>query len=119
MTRVLKVPPQSPQKNVLTLGVLGEVHTYDFTNLGSIGESAKELEEIIEFIHAVAYVELLSRPVETMYDCSIRVNTMFLRNRLHEVSDVMCLTLRNVNQLSGCGYKVRQEVYKCLTKSIS
>lgn len=112
MPRVVKAGPQMPKKDPLVLGVVGEVHSYDFTSLGSFGESLREVEEIIEFIHAVAYVELLSRPVETMCDWPIRVKTMFLRNRLVTVSDVMCLNLDQVNRLAGCGYKTRQEVYQ-------
>lgn len=106
MGRVMKSEPHIPKKYVLTLGVIGEVRAYDYTWL------RHEAEEITDFIHAAAYVELLSRPVETMDDWSIRVKNMLLRNRLYIISDVVCLDLKQVNRLSGCGYKTRQEVYK-------
>lgn len=106
MGRVMKSEPHIPKKEVLTLGAIGEVHSYNFIHLGA------DAEEIVEFIHAVSYVELLSRPIETMDDWSIRVKNMLLRNRLIVVSDVVCLDLKQVNRLTGCGYKTRQEVYR-------
>lgn len=112
MKRVLKSGPRIPKKEPLVLGVIGEVHSYDYTSLGSFGDSLREVEEIIEFIHAVGYVELMSRPLEEMCEWPMRVKTMFLRNRLLTISDVLCVDLKEVNKLAGCGYKTRQEVYK-------
>lgn len=107
--RTIKSGPKLPPKKVIILGVIGEVQPYDITCM-----NYEEIEEVTDFLHAVGYVEMMSRRLETMEDWSVRVKTMFLRNRLIHISDILSLTLKQVNRLSGCGYKVRQEVYQVM-----
>lgn len=107
--RTIKSGPKLPPRKVITLGVIGEVRPYDITCM-----SYEAIEEVTDFLHAVGYVEMMSRPLETMEDWSTRVKMMFLRNRLIHISDVLSLTLKQVNRLTGCGYKVRQEVYQVM-----
>lgn len=109
MTRIVKSGPKVLQREVIVLGVIGEVKSYDISCM-----NYEAIEEVTDFLHAVGYVEMISRPLETMEDWSIRVKNMFLRNRLIYISDVLSLDLKQVNRLSGCGYKVRQEVYQVM-----
>ena len=105
MVEVEEIAKQT-KTDVLTLGARHEIIPYDFTELG-----AGEIEEVVEFIHAVAYVELIGRPLLTMADWSPRTVSMFLRHRMNVISDIMSLDLRQINRLVGCGHKTRQEVY--------
>ena len=93
------------EKDVITLGVRSEIQSIDFVGW------EYGAEEAMEFIHAVAYVELLSRNVLVMWDWGARTQNMLLKNKLNTISDIMSLDLRQINRLSGCGYKTRKEVY--------
>jgi hypothetical protein len=93
------------KKEIMTLGVKGEVVPFDFTSMGS------EAAPLVEAIHNIAKEELFSRDVVSYFDWSGRAKNMFLRNKLFTVGSVMYLTLRQVDNLVMCGYKTRKEVY--------
>jgi len=95
---------------ILLLTQMGELREYegslvDFTNMEESAES------IIECIHQMAYRELVSRPISSMWGWEIRTKHMFANNHLQFVGDIMGLSLGHVNRLSGCGYVTRKEVY--------
>lgn len=94
------------KKEVVCLGMKDEVLVMDL-----VWCAEHEMIEIIEFIHSVAYIELLSRDVMSVWPWGLRVEHMFLKNKLNTVSDVISLDLRQINRLLGCGYKTRKEVY--------
>lgn len=78
----------------------------DFANMEG------EAESIVECIHKMAYKELLSRSIESMWDWQMRTKNMFEHNALHRMGDVVSLSLGGVNRLMGCGYVTRKEVYE-------
>lgn len=91
--------------NVLTLGTKEEIIPYDFSYLGW------EAREITEFIHDTAYAELVARPINSL--CwSVRVDNMFRANKLNSIGMVMNISIESINNLYGCGFKTRREVYE-------
>ena len=96
---------------ILLLTQIGEMQEnesslVDFTNM------EEEAESIVECIHQMAYQELLSRSISSMWGWEIRTKHMFEQNHLQVISDVVRLQLGHVNRLRGCGYVTRKEVYE-------
>jgi hypothetical protein len=96
---------------VLLITQMGEMQEnegslVDFTNMEDRAES------IIECIHYMAYQELLSRTILSMWGWELRTKHMFEANGLHYIRDIMALPLGKVNRLIGCGYITRKEVYE-------
>lgn len=96
---------QYRQRDVLTLGVKEEIVSYDFTELGW------DAQEIVEFMYSVAFTEMVSRNVLHMWDWSVRVKNMLVRNKLDTVGKVMHIEVIEINKLWGCGFKSRKEIY--------
>lgn len=93
-------------REIIVLGKREEICSIDIEHMGD------EAEEIIEFIHAVAYVELLSRDVLSMFEWGPHVRNTFAKHNIRTVSDVMSLDLRQINRMSGCGHIMRKQVYE-------
>lgn len=94
-------------KDIVLLGMRDEVLPIDLNYTDE-----REVELMIDFIHKIAYTELLSRNVGTMTEWSVRALNLFTRHNLVLVGHVMGLTKNEVNRLTGCGYKTRKEIYE-------
>ena len=93
-------------KDIVMLGTFDEVMLIDMIYIDEL-----ELEQIIEFIHEIAYHELLSRNVKSMTDWSVRAISLFNRYDFSIIDHIVSLTKNQVNALNGCGYKTRKEIY--------
>jgi hypothetical protein len=93
-------------KDIVLLGMRDEVLPIDLTYIDE-----RELELIMQFIHNVAYTELISRSIESMCDWSVRAQNVFKRNRFESIGHILGVTKNQVHCLHGCGYKTRKEVY--------
>jgi hypothetical protein len=72
----------------------------------------EDVEGVVELIHQMAYQELVSRSILSMWGWELRTRHMFESNRLEYIRDIMALPLGKVNRLIGCGYVTRKEVYE-------
>lgn len=94
------------KKDVVVLGMKDEILSINWEY-----QDEQELKHMIQFVHNVAYKELLSRSLMNMCDWSSRVRTLFITHRLDLISHVVLLSKDEVNQLHGGGYKTRKEVF--------
>jgi hypothetical protein len=90
---------------VYTLGVKNEVIPYDFTNMGW------DAEEMMKRLHYYALNILMDKQLPFIYCWSVRATNMFLKNNIHTVGQVICLSPKKVNGLVGCGLAIKKEVY--------
>ena len=96
---------QKSVKEVVTLGVKGEVVPIDFTDMGY------EAQWLMEKLHDVVYRELVYRDIFPLHDWSVRVKHLFENNKLRTVGSIIHIELKAINKLPMCGFKVRKEVF--------
>lgn len=94
------------KKDVIMLGAKDEILSIDMMYMDMVG-----VEVMIDFVHWVAWKELLSRTIRSMKDWSARTNNLFIENNFRLIGHLVVLSKDEVNQLHGCGYKTRREVY--------
>lgn len=87
------------------LGEKCEVIPYDFTTLGW------EAKYILEAIHELAHKALVEKPIYLVWPWSLRTKNMFLNNKILTVGNIIYLGIDGVNNLVGCGFKVREEIH--------
>jgi hypothetical protein len=92
------------------IGEVGEAYENE-SSLVDFANMEEEAESIVECIHQMAYRELLSRTLLSMWGWEIRTKHMFENNRLQYIRDIITLPLGKVNRLVGCGYTTRKEIY--------
>jgi len=90
---------------------MGELREYE-ASLVDFANMEEGAENIIECIHYMAYQELMSRTIISMWGWEVRTKHMFENNHLSSVGDVVSCQLGKVNRLKGCGYQTRKEVYE-------
>lgn len=94
------------EKDIVLLGVREEILPIDMNYMDD-----REVELIIDFVHRVARKELLSRSIISMHDWSSRAQTLFIEHEFHIIQHIVVLSKNEVNDLNGCGYKTRKEIY--------
>lgn len=93
-------------KIVLMLGMKDEVIPIDMSYVND-----REAILIADSIHYIMWKELLSRTIRSMHDWSSRSHTLFLRYDFVLIGHLAVLSKNEVDQLEGCGYRTRKEVY--------
>ena len=93
-------------KCIIVLGMKDEIVPIDMNYIDD-----REILLIVDFVHHVAWKELLSRTIRSMHDWSSRANTLFLQYDFNLIGHLAVLSKNEVNNLQGCGYKTRKEVY--------
>jgi hypothetical protein len=93
-------------RNKLILGVKQEIfYPIDFTNMGW------DAQDIVYFIHEIAYRELMNRNLVMVWDWSVRVKNMFTDNSIKTIGHVIHTNLEEINKFERCGFKTRREIY--------
>ena len=95
------------KKDRIVLGVREEVLSIDMMYMDIAG-----VEEMIDFVHHTAWKELLSRSIKSMKDWSSRANNLFIEYNFRLIGHLVVLSKDEINQLHGCGYKTRKEIYE-------
>lgn len=97
----------------LVLYQIREPLEYDVSLVDFIALTEEEgVESIVELVHKVAFKELMSRTLDSVWGWEMRTLHMFENNNLHVVENVAMLPAAKVNRLVGCGYTTRKEVYE-------
>ena len=95
------------KKDTVVLGMQYEVLSIDMNYMNN-----REVELIVDFVHHIAWKELLSRTIKSMCDWSSRANTLFIEHNFRFIGHLVVLSKDEVSKLNGCGYKTRKEVYE-------
>lgn len=88
------------------VGTINEIVPVDMSCMDE-----KEIRIVLDFIHHIAWKELLSRPIHSMKDWSARANTLFLEYDFVLIGHLAVLSKNEVVELNGCGYKTKKEIY--------
>lgn len=103
---MFQVSDNGQMKQVFVIGVRDEIMPVSFVEMGW------ETQWIIEKLHIIAYNELIHRNILTVFDWSLRTKNIFLHNNIRAIGHVICAELRYINNLVGCGFKSRREIYE-------
>lgn len=92
--------------DIVLLGMRDEVLPIDLSYTDE-----EEIAMIMDFVHELAYTELLSREIMSMWEWSVRTQGVLAQNNLIQVGHIVGLSKIEVNRMAGCGYKTRKEIY--------
>jgi hypothetical protein len=90
---------------------MGEMRENE-SSLVDFTDFEEDTEGVVELLHQMAYQELISRTLLSMWGWEVRTKHMFEQNQLQVIRDIIALPLGKVNRLIGCGYVTRKEVYE-------
>jgi hypothetical protein len=94
------------EKDIVLFGMRDEILPIDMSYMDD-----REVMLIVDFVHHIAWKELLSRTIQSMHDWSSRARTLFIDHDMSIIQHVVILSKNEVNRLNGCGYKTRKEIY--------
>jgi len=97
----------SDNRDVVLLGMRDEILSIDFMYVND-----EEVACIMEFVHKIAWQELISRTILSMAEWSSHAKTVFINHSFSQVGHIIILTKDEVNRLYGCGYMTRKEIFE-------